>query len=455
LLLASCLGRPYQPAPIAAPQRWQETPAGVVPLPVASSRLPVSDSTLDALIHDALSDNLDLSAAASRVRESRALRGITAARGKPQVSTAASGLETQRSDAVPPFNSLPPGISFGDRRQELYDVGFDAGWELDLFGGIRRDVEAAVALVQATDEERRDLQIIVMAEVARNYVELRGAQKRLDVLEARIQTLRDTVDVVRARHQAGLTNDLDVARSEALLQETLAGRPSLEFASVAAMHRLAVLTGRQPQELVGRLSAHEPLPEVQTEISAGAPLEVIERRPDIRRAEHQLAAATARIDVARADLYPRVSLFGAFGHRSDESSDLLRASSAYWSLGPILRWPLVTGGRVRAQIDAATARRDQAEAAFQQAILRAMEEVENSLAGYGRDQRERDRLAAAVAAERRAVDLADSRYRAGLDSFLAVLDVQRTLRDVEDRLAAAETRVAVSAISLYKSLGGG
>ena len=415
-------------------------------LPVDGARLPVSDAILDALVLDAISNNFDLRVAAARVREERALRGITAARGKPQAAALASAAEFQRSLAVP---------GFGDRRQDVYDVGFDASWEIDLFGGIRRDVEAAVAQVQATDEQRRDVEITLIAEVARNYVELRGAQKRLDVLDARIQTLRETLDMVRARQQGGLTNDLDVARSEALLDDTLASRPSLEYASAAAMHRLAVLSGRQPQELAERLTTHAPIPSAQAEISAGVPLDIIERRPDIRRAERELAAATARIDVARADLYPRVALFGGFGRRSDNTSDLLRPVSGYWSIGPAIQWPLLTGGRVRAQIDAKRARRDEAEAEFRQTILRAMEEVENSVAGYSRDQNERDRLAHAVSAESRAVDLADSRYRAGLDSFLAVLDAQRTLRDGEDRLAAAETRVAVSAISLYKSLGGG
>jgi len=415
-------------------------------LPVDAARLPVSDAILDELVLDAISNNFDLRVAAARVREERALRGITAARGKPQAAALASAAEFQRSLAVP---------GFGDRRQDVYDVGFDASWEIDLFGGIRRDVEAAVAQVQATDEQRRDVEITLIAEVARNYVELRGAQKRLDVLDARIQTLRETLDMVRARQQGGLTNDLDVARSEALLDDTLASRPSLEYASAAAMHRLAVLSGRQPQELAERLTTHAPIPSAQAEISAGVPLDIIERRPDIRRAERELAAATARIDVARADLYPRVALFGGFGRRSDNTSDLLRPVSGYWSIGPAIQWPLLTGGRVRAQIDAKRARRDEAEAEFRQTILRAMEEVENSVAGYSRDQNERDRLAHAVSAESRAVDLADSRYRAGLDSFLAVLDAQRTLRDGEDRLAAAETRVAVSAISLYKSLGGG
>jgi outer membrane protein, multidrug efflux system len=454
LLLASCLGPTYRKPPVAVPEHWQETPPGIVALPVIGSRLPVSDPTLDALIRDAISANLDLRAAVARVREARAQRGITASRGKPQVAATATALETERSNEVPPFNSLPPGISFGDRRDELFDAGFDASWELDLFGGIRRDVEAAVAQVQATDEQRRDVQITLISEVARNYVELRGAQRRLDVLDARIQTFRDTLEMTRSRQAAGLTNDLDVVRSQALLEDTLAARPALEYASAAAMHRLAVLTGRQPEELVAQLMRHEPIPIVPPEVAAGMPLDVIEHRPDVRRAERELAAATARIDVARADLYPRVSLLGSFGHRSDETSNLLKSAGGYWSFGPALRWPLLTGGRVRGQIDAATARRDQVESAYQQSILLAMEDVENSLAGFGRDQQQKERLASAVAAEARAVDLADSRYRAGLDSFLAVLDAQRTLRDGEDRLAEAQTRVAVSAISLYKALGG-
>jgi len=412
-------------------------------LPAVGSRLPVSDPILDALIHDAVSNNFDLRVAVARVREERALRGITAARGKPQVAGDASAVAFERSIAVP---------GFGDRRQDAYDAGFDASWEIDWFGGIRRDVEAAVAQVQAADEARRDVAVTLVAEVARNYVELRGAQKRLDVLDARIQTFRETLDMVRARQRGGLTNDLDVARSEALLEDTLAARPSLEYASAAAIHRVAVLTGRQPDELSERLAPHSPIP--KPELTIAETPDLIASRPDIRRAERELAAATARIDVARADLYPRVALFGGFGRRSDNTADLGHSISNYWSFGPALRWPLLTGGRVRAQIEAQRARRDQADAALHETILRATEEVKNSVTGFGRDERESDRLAAAVAAESRAVDLADARYRAGLDSFLAVLDAQRTLRDGEDRLAAAQTRVAVSAISVYKALGG-
>jgi outer membrane protein, multidrug efflux system len=446
ILLAGCVvGPPYRPAPVAAPQHWQETPRGVMELPVGGSRLPVSDSALDALIADALADNLDLRVAAARVREARALRGITASQGKPQIAAGATAAKFQRSLAVP---------GFGDRRQDLFDVGFDASWEIDVFGGVRRDIEAALAQVQAADEQRRDVEVSLIAEVARDYVELRGTQRHLDVLDARIETFRQTLSIVRSRATAGLTNDLDVARSEALLEDTLAARPALEFAADAAMHRLAVLIGKQPEELVAPLATHGPIPTVPPQLATGMPLDVIQQRPDVRRAERELAAATARIGVARADLYPRIALLGNFGHRSDDTSTLLKSVGGYWLIGPSLQWPLLTGGRVRGQIDAATARRDQAESSYRQTILQALEDVENSLAGYGRDQDERERLDAAVSAESRAVDLAESRYRAGLDSFLAVLDAQRTLRDEEDRLANAQTQVAVSAVALYKALGG-
>ncbi len=390
------------------------------------------DPTLDELVRGALANNLDLRAAAARVREARSLRGITASRGKPQVDAGASAVES----------------SFDDRRDTLFDAALDASWEIDLFGGVRRDVEAAHAQVEAVDEARRDLEITLVAEVARNYVELRGAQKRIDVLDARIATLQDTRDILRARQEGGLANDLDVARSEALLDDTRAARPSLEYAAAAAIHRLAVLTGRQPDALRERLSRHASIPVVASELPIGSPSDRIARRPDVRRAERELAAATARIAVARADLYPRIVLFGGFGRRSDG------VSGTYWSFGPALRWPLLTGGRVRSQIEARKAQRDQSSAAFEQNVLRALEDVENALSSCARDERERKRLAAAVDAERRAVDLAEARYRGGLDNFLAVLDAQRTLRDGEDRLAAAETRVALSAIALYKALGG-
>ncbi len=457
IVLAGCLGPPYQTPRVAVPQHWSETPAGVRELqtPPDSWWSIFRDATLDQLIRDAVSGNFDLRAAAARVREARALHGISASRGKPQFGGNAIASESQRSNAVAPFDSLPPGLSFGSRRQDLYDIGFDASWEIDLFGGIRRDVEAATAQVEASSEGRRDVEVTLMAEVARNYVELRGAQRRLDVLDARIATLRETLEIVRARQQGGLTNDLDVSRSEALLDDTIAARPALEYAAAASAHRLAVLTGQQPDALRDRLSDHSPIPALPLELPIGPPDALIARRPDIRRAERELAAATARIDVARADLYPRIALLGGIGNRSDEVADLSRSVSGYWSFGPVLRWPLLTGGRVRAQIDAQRARRDQSEAAFKQSVLRAFEDVGNSLSSYSRYQNESTSLAHAVAAENRAVDLADSRYRAGLDSFLAVLDAQRTLRDGEDRLASAQTNVAVAAISLYKALGGG
>jgi NodT family efflux transporter outer membrane factor (OMF) lipoprotein len=379
------------------------------------------DPNLDELIRDALTNNLDLRVAMARVREARAVRGITASRGGVQFDGRASAIEA---------------------RDNLFDAAFDASWEIDFFGGIRHDIKAAVAQVEAVEEARRDLEITLTAEVARNYVELRGAQRRIEVLDARIATLMDTRDILRARYEGGLATELDVARSEALLEDTRAARPALEYAVSAAIHRLEVLTTRR----LGVRWRQPPLS--YPDLKAAADAAALRNRPDVRRTERELAAATARIDVARAGFFPRIVLFGGVGRRSDG------VSANYWSFGPALHWPLLTGGRVRSQIEARKAQRDQASAVYEQTVLGATEDFENALASQARDERERKSLTAAVAAARRAVDLAEARYRGGLDNFLTVLDAQRTLRDGEDRLAAAETHVALSAIALYKAVGG-
>jgi NodT family efflux transporter outer membrane factor (OMF) lipoprotein len=452
VLLAGCVSTNRAPLADGGPGLHQQ--GGIDAAVGVAARMPVSDAILDGLIRDATGSNLDLRAAAARVAEARALRGVAASRQKPRGGATLTAAEAQRSDAVAPFDVLPPGISFGDRRGEIFDAGFDASWELDWFGGVRRDVEAAIAEVQATEEGRRDVEITVAAEVARNYVELRGTQKRIDVLDERIRTLQETLDIVQARQSAGLTNDFDVVRSRALLETTLASRPALDYSAAAAMRRLAVLTGRQPEDLVELLAPHAEIPAMRSDPDGGTSMQAVAQRPDVRRAERELTAASARIDVARADLYPRIALFGGFGRRSDAAPDLLRSAATHWSFGPAVSWPLLTGGRVRAHIAAATARRDEAGAVYRHAVLKAMEEVDDSRAALVRDRQSRDRLVAAVASGERAVDLADARYRAGLDNFLAVLDAQRALRDSEDGLVQAQTATALSSIALYKTMGG-
>ncbi len=423
-LLAGCLGPAYQTPNVTVPGQWSVAN----PEPFRDDWWSqFGDAQLEQLIAEAAKNNLDLEIAEARVREARAMRGITASRGKPQVDANASIIGDDRSDVT-------------------YDAAFDARWELDLFGGIRRDVEAAVAQVEAVEEARRDVGVTLMAEVARNYVELRGAQMRLDILDARLRALSDTRELIRERRRAGLVTELDVVRIDGLIDDTTAARASLAHAATASIHRLGVLTGREPNALHERLAFHAKIPAALRTLPVGVPGELLARRPDVRAAERQLAAATARIDVARAQLYPRISLTAAGARQSGIS---------FFGLGPVLHWPVLSGGRIRADIEAQRARRDAAAAAFQHAVLRALEDVETALSAYRRDLEEREKLESAVAAEKLATKLASERYRAGLENFLVVLDAERTLREREDRLARTETSLALSTIALYKALGGG
>jgi len=431
ILLAGCLGPAYQTPKVDVPETF--TVASAEPFRDDWWSL-FGDAQLEQLIREASTNNLDLRVAEARIREARAMRGITASRGKPEVDAAASVIAARR----------------GDLDRTIYDAGFDASWELDLFGGIRRDVEAAIAQVQAVEEQRRDVGVTLAAEVARNYVELRGAQARLDLLDARLKILNDVRDLTRERRRAGLVTELDVVRIDAFIDDTAASRASLEHIANASMQRLRVLTGGKTIPLT-----NGPIPHAPRELPVGVPGELLARRPDVRVAERQLAAATARIDVARAQLYPRISLTGAAGRRSDEPYDPARSVSNYLAFGPALRWPILSGGRIRNDIEAQKARRDAAAAQFQHAVLRALEDVETSLSAVHRDRDEREKLESAVASEKLATSLAGERYRAGLDNFLIVLDAERSLREREDRLARTETSLALSTISLYKALGGG
>jgi NodT family efflux transporter outer membrane factor (OMF) lipoprotein len=414
----------------------------------------LGDPTLEKLVQGAVAGNLDLKIAAARVQEARAARGIAASAGKPQIDGAAAATRASRSEAAPPFED-GGGNAFGSRTQDVFEVGFDASWELDLFGGVRRDVEAAVAQVQAAEESRRDVLISLLAEVARSYAELRGAQRRLEILEATVGSQEDTLELARARFEAGMGSELDVARAQALLDATVGERPELEREARRAMYRIGVLVGQSPGALVARLETPAPMPTASGRLPVTFPSELLSRRPDLRRAERELAAATARVGVATADLFPRFFIAGNLGRRSDEAGELVSGESQFWSIGPRVHWPLLSGGRIRAKIRVQNARQEQAVHRYEQAILTALEEVENALSAHARELRRQQSLRASVEANRRAVELAAERYTGGVENFLSVLDAQRSLYAADDRLAQSETRVVVSMIAIYKALGGG
>ncbi|MBI5014575.1 MAG: efflux transporter outer membrane subunit [Deltaproteobacteria bacterium] len=450
-LAAGCtaVGRTYVKPALEAPASWTSTPehtaSGGAP-DLATWWKAFGDPTLDALIDRAAAANLDLRVAQARVREARALRGISAAAQWPKVDAGATAQRLR--DNLPP--APPDGIV-----TPYYQAGFDAAWELDLFGGVRRGVEAADADLGATVEEGRGVLVTVLAEVARNYVEARGLQRQLAVARETAGAQRETVRVTRARLEAGLSSEFDATRAEAQLAAFDAQIPALDSSLQRALHRLAVLLGQEPGALTASLSTPGPIPAPPPGVQVGLPSDLLLRRPDVRRAERDLAAATARIGVAEADLFPRLSLTGSFGFQSGTFEEFSAWSSRIWSFGPAVRWPLFEGGRVRANIRVQNARQEQALLRYERALLAAVEDVDNALVSYGNEERRRRSLADAVAASGRALATADALYGAGLSEYLQVLDAQRSLHAAQLQLVQSETSVASSLVGLYKALGGG
>jgi len=346
----------------------------------------------------------------------------------------------------------PSGV---ERTQNLFQAGFDATWEIDVFGGVRRAIEAAGADIQVAEENRRYVLVTLLSEVARNYIEARANQRRLDIVHGNIRSQADTLELTRTRFNAGLTSELDVAQAESQLASTQSQVPLLDILLRQAIHRLGVLLGQPPESLLEELNQDTPLPTIPPEIPLGLPSELLLRRPDIRRSERELAAATARIGVATAELFPRFSLTGSFGTQTDDMQHFLDRKSLFWSVGPNMSWPIFDAGRIRANIDVQDARQQQALALFQQTILTALEDVENTVVAYRQEQVRHRYLASAVQANRRAFQLANERYTKGLADFLSVLESQRSLYITEDALVQSEGQAVTNLIALYKALGGG
>ena len=445
-LLAACAVGPDYAAPTTAAPEFRRADAAVLaeePYEAAWWRQ-FGDPTLDGLVERALADDLDLKIAAARVEESRALlRGARRDRWPGAVAEAA------RTES----NAQQPGFSTDRVDVEYYDAGFAALWELDLFGRVRRGAEAAAADADAAAADLRDAQVLVAAEVARSYLDLRGAQKRLRVARANLEFQRETLNLTRVRLDLGRGSELDVASAAARLSATEASVPPLVAAEAAAAHRLAVLLGLRPGALDAELVPRE-LPPHLTTLAVDSPEALLRRRPDIRAAERELAAATARIGVAKADLFPQLTLNGFIGFIAGDASELGESTSRAWSFSPVLSWGGLDRG-VRARIVAAEARATGALAVYDRTVLLALEETETAFVTYTQS---RARLAAAIdesTASRRAAELARVQYREGALDFLRLLDAERTALQAEDGLATAETDLNRSVVAIYRALGGG
>lgn len=459
-LVGCTVGPPYIPPSPDAPDAWAASlEGGVAARPASLARWwsGFGDPTLDTLVTRAIAGNLDLKSATARVREARALRTISGAAQYPSIDATGAYSNQLRSENIDPGAASPnnPGVGARTDPTDLYALGFDASWELDVFGRVRRSVEAADADLSAAEESRRDVLVSLLAEVARNYVELRSLQNRLDIARRNVAAQEDTLSLADSRFRGGLTSELDVAQARSNVERTRSQIPLLESSMRQAQHRLAVLIGTHPGTLAAELDIAAPVPSPPAEIAVGLPSELLRRRPDIRRAERELAAASARIGVATADLFPRFMLTGSVGVQSSPLGNLFDANSFAYSVGPSVRWNLFDAGRVRATIAVQNAREEQALAAYDRSVLVAFEEVENALVAYARELVRRGSLRAGTDAAGRAVELATERYTRGLTNFQDVLDAQRQLFALQDDLAQSERSVTSSVVALYKALGGG
>jgi NodT family efflux transporter outer membrane factor (OMF) lipoprotein len=417
------------------------------------------DPVLVSLVEEALSANLDLKTAEAQLRQARATRGVaigglfpsitaTGSYQRQQLSTATSLSQSSSSQASKQTANLNPV-------QDLFQSGLDAVWELDLFGGQRRQVEAAGAGVQAAVENIRDVQVSTIAEVALDYIQLRGAQRQIEVAQDNLKAQRFTADITRRLKNAGFDSALDVANAEAAVFTTQSQIPALETSARQTIYALSVLLGRPPAELVERLSGPSPQPRAPLQIPVGLPSDLLRRRADIRQAEAQLHAATAQIGVAMASFFPSFSLTGGINWSNNLLNMWWTAASRSFSVGPAVSWPIFQGGATVSNLRLQEALKDQAYITYRKTVLTAFQDVENALVALDKEQQTRRALTGAVAAGQKAVDLSITLYSAGQTDFLSVLTAQRALYVNEDALAQSERNVATDLIALYKALGGG
>jgi NodT family efflux transporter outer membrane factor (OMF) lipoprotein len=458
LSAAGCASAPgYRESAVAVPKEFRETRDTAVAIgttPSDTAQLvkwpDLGDTTLTRLIHQLGQANLDVRAAEERVRGARAARIEAALDFAPTVTFAGSYTRQRLSSATFPA-SFGTG-TFPD--QNIWDAGFDASWELDLFGRVRHNVQAQGAFIEVNQEDLRDVRISLTAELARAYFDLRGAQEQLAVASQNADNQRRTFNLTRERLQAGRGTAFDTERAQAQLSTTLASIPSLESRVRAAQYAIGVLVGRPPAAVATELEAPEPLPDLPDLGQLSAPDSVIRRRPDVSAAERQLAVERSLVGAAKADYLPRVTVGGSAGYGASEFDALGDHGTFRYFVGPVITWPLLNLGRIKARVDQSNARQREAEAQYEATVLRALQEVETSLVRYRTARGRMARLRDAAEASERAAELARLRFTGGVADFLQVLDAERTQLEAEDQLAQSRTDAATAYAALYKALGG-
>jgi outer membrane protein, multidrug efflux system len=404
----------------------------------------LNDPVLSDFIELAIWANLDLEEARARIREARARRGIIKARLFPAVDSSGSFNQRRSSEATG-----------SGTESKIYSAGFDAGWELDIFGGVRRSVEATDAELQAVEEDLNHILVSLLAEVALNYVEVRTFQARILVAQANLQSQEETYNLIRFRFEAGLIDELPVKQALYNLENTRSQLPTLRTGLEATLNRLAILLGQQPGAVHNKLEAYGKIPVPPLYVAVGVPAETLRLRPDIRRAERGLAAQNARIGAAVADLYPRFTLSGSIGLEAFSSTNFFNSGNHAWRIGNGIFWNIFDAGVIRQNIQVQSAIHEQIFIQYESTVLRALEEVENAMVSYAEEQFRRESLVIATDAAQQAALLSQDRFTAGLVDFSNVLDSQRSLLSFQDQLARSEGDVTANLIRLYKTLGGG
>lgn len=461
------VGPDYHPPGDGTPARWINPSAPPTTQNSTTTQRPIQtadwwktfrDPKLDWLVARALETNLDLQQAEARLRQARAARGVIGSALLPQADL--NGVYrrggTGNGNTATSLNKAGhPVTHVAASRTNFYQYGFDASWELDVFGGVRRNIESADAQVAASIEDLRDVQVSVIAEVAVDYLSLRGYQRQIAIARRNLKSEQRTAELTQQKFGAGFVSRLDVANANAQVASTLSDIPSLESSARQEVYALSYLLGREPGALLEELSEPQPIPLSPPDVPIGLPSQLLRRRPDIRRAEAQLHAATAQIGVATAQLYPQFNLVGNLEINAATLHGLGNWSNNAWAIGPSMTWPIFAGGRIVANIEVQNAVQQQAFVTYTQTVLGALRDVESALTAYGKEQERRAALEESVAANRQAFDLSTRLYQQGQTDFLNVLNAERSLFAAETELAISDTTIATDLASLYKALGGG
>ena len=425
-----------------------------------------NDPELNSLIGRAVAANLDVRAAAERVVQARASLGITTSGFFPTVNTRGSytrSFSAQGGSVIVTGGGGGTGTvtggttttKIGPKPHDLWQAGLDASWEVDIFGGVRRAIEAGTANVEAAVEDRRDLLVTVLGEVATDYITLRGFQQEIIIARQNMQNQQHNAKVAREKKQLGVNTDLDIAQADSQVASTNATIAQLEALEQQQVYGLSILLALPPTALDEELLAPDKIPVAPPVVPVGLPSELLRRRPDIRRAERQLAASTADIGVAVADLFPKFSMTGTLSVSGSRYQSLGNWGTRFWSFGPNVTWPLFDAGRIWSNVEVQNSLQRQALITYRSTVLIALQDVQNALVAYAKEQQRRVALADAVAANQRAVELATRRYNQGLTDFLNVLVAEGSLFSSQDQLVQSNRAVGTDLVALYKALGGG